>query len=116
MGVWKLEKHKRKTLFSFILTNAERILLELRGEVGDVGQTEEVSLYDVPAHLIVKWVPELCWHLNNDDRNMYIFLNNLIHLIITFLYFHKIYLGIYDVTEDKIFSKGAFTPVLFGLF
>lgn len=56
-------------LSTFILTYTEGVLLELRGEVRDVGQTVKVSLQDVPAHLIVKRVPELCWHLGDVDKN-----------------------------------------------
>lgn len=56
-------------LSTFILTYTEGVLLELRGEVRDVCQTVKVSLQDVPAHLIVKRVPELCWHLGDVDKN-----------------------------------------------
>ncbi len=34
----------------------------------DVGQTVEVSLQDIPAHLIVERVAELWWHLEEEDR------------------------------------------------
>lgn len=54
-----------------ILTYAKRIFLELRGEVGDVSQAVEVSLQNIPAHLVVEWVSELCWNLEEEDRNRF---------------------------------------------
>lgn len=62
-------EHSGLCLSTFILTYTKGVLLELRGEVRDVGQTVKVSLQDVPAHLIVKRVPELCWHLGDVDKS-----------------------------------------------
>lgn len=42
--------------------------MELSSEVGDVGETVEVSFQDIPAHLIVERVTELWWHLEEEDR------------------------------------------------
>ena len=46
--------------------------------MGDVGLTVEVSLQDVPAHLIVKRVAELCWHLEEEERNRNV--SNVFHV------------------------------------
>lgn len=42
--------------------------MELWSEVGDVGEAVEVSLQDIPAHLIVEGVAELCWYLLEDRK------------------------------------------------
>ena len=46
-----------------VLTDAKGVLLELGGEVRRVGETVEVALQHVPAHLIVERVAELGWNL-----------------------------------------------------
>lgn len=37
--------------------------------MGDVSQAIEVSLQDIPAHLVVEWVAELCWHLKKESTS-----------------------------------------------
>lgn len=44
-------------------TDAERVFLKLRCEVGGLGQAEHVALQHVPAHLIIEGVTELHWNL-----------------------------------------------------
>lgn len=46
-----------------VLTYAKGVFLEFWGEVGEVSQAVVVSLQNIPAHLIVEWVAELCWNL-----------------------------------------------------
>lgn len=60
----------RAAMFSCVLTYAKGVFLELRGEVRDVGQAVEVSLQHIPAHLIVERVAELCWHLEEKQKQM----------------------------------------------
>lgn len=40
--------------------------MELCGQVGDVGHTVQVSLQDVPTHLVVEWVAEFGWDLKEE--------------------------------------------------
>ena len=50
-----------------LLTDAQGVFLELWGEVGGVGQAEQVPLQHVPAHLKVERVAELRRHLETTD-------------------------------------------------
>ena len=56
------------SLCSSILTDAEGVFLEFRGEVGDAGQAVEVSLQDIPANLIVEGETKLGMNLKNRDK------------------------------------------------
>lgn len=56
------EQRNREGVVS-ALTDTQGVFLEVRREVGGVGQTEEVSLQYVPTHLIVERVTELSWYL-----------------------------------------------------
>lgn len=49
------------------LTYSQRVFLELWGQVRDVGHAVEVSLQDVPTHLVVEWVAEFGWYLKEES-------------------------------------------------
>lgn len=66
-----------------VLTNAQRVFLELRDEVWCVGHAVQITLQHVPAHLIIERIPELSRHLRT-TRDHYDFSPQL-H------YFHKKY-------------------------
>lgn len=60
------KKQNQKALLFVLLTYSERIFLELCGQVGDVGHTVQVSLQDVPTHLVIEWVAEFGWDLKEE--------------------------------------------------
>ncbi len=51
------------SMFACVHTNAQRVFLKLRCEVGSLGQAEDVALQHVPAHLVVEGVTKLHWNL-----------------------------------------------------
>lgn len=50
----------------------DRLFMDLVSKVGLFGQAVQVSLQDVPAHLVVKWEAEFGMNLRRGKRNLYL--------------------------------------------
>lgn len=66
-----------------VLTDAQRVFLELRDEVWCVGHAVQITFQHVPAHLIIEWIPELSRHLRT-TRDHYNFQLHYFHKIFTY--------------------------------